>query len=343
MHITHPLNALAPALALGIAAAWSCQPAAAQAELKGKTVQLYIGGGIGGAIDAVARTFAPHLAKHLPGEPTLVQSNMGGNGGAQAAQYVFNAAVKDGTAIAMVNAGPVSDPLMRGPQLGYDPRRFRWIGSLQRGDTVCSVWHTSQVKSVADARKIEVPFASAGAASSLHRSALLMNAIIGTRLKPIAGFDGGSALLALERGEVEGICNQLASQRTTRPQWLKEGKLRPIVFVAMSVDPEFASVPRAFDLVADAAGRHVLELYLLPWEFNHSFMLPPGAPDAAVTAWRAAFDKAVKEPGYLADAAKRLQKIEPRSGGEVTSLVEKLYATPKEIVDRTNAATSASK
>lgn len=329
------------ALLLGLVA--SCSAALAQVDYKGRTVHVYIGGGVGGAIDAVARTITPYLARHLPGAPTLVQSNMGGNGGAQAAQYLFNAAVKDGTAIAMVNAGPVSDPLMRGPQLGYDPRRFGWIGSLQRGDTVCSVWHASQVKSVEDARKLEVPFASAGAASTLHRSALLVNALVGTRFKPIGGFDGGSALLALERGEVEGICNQLASQRTTRPQWLKEGKLKPIIFVAMTVDPEFATVPRAFDLVQGEANRQVLELYLLPWEFNHSFMLPPEAPQTALVAWRAAFERAVREPGYIADAAKRLQKIEPRSGSEVAGLVEKLYATPKEIVDRTNAATAASK
>lgn len=335
---------IAGRLARGIAGllAIAAAPCGAGAfDLKGRNVQLYIGGGVGGAIDAVARTFAPYLAKHLAGEPTLVQSNMGGNGGAQVAQYLYNAAVKDGTAIAMVNAGPVSDPLMRGPRLGYDPRRFGWIGSLQRGDTVCSVWHTSKVKNIEDARRMEVPFASAGAASTPHRSALLMNAIIGTRFKPIGGFDGGSALLALERGEVEGICNQLASQRTTRPQWLKEGKLKPIVFVAMAVDPEFSSVPRAFDLVKDDAGRQILELYLLPWEFNHSFMLPPGAPPSALAAWRAAFDKAVKEPAYLADAAKRLQKIAARNGAEVEGLVDKLYTTPKDIVDRTIAATAA--
>lgn len=325
---------------VGLMLAGFSSSALGQADLKGRTVHVYIGGGVGGAIDAVARTFTPHLVKHLAGEPTLVQSNVGGNGGAQAAQYLFNAAVKDGTAIAMVNAGPVSDPLIRGPQLGYDPRRFGWIGSLQRGDTVCSIWHGSRVKSVEDALRAEVPFASAGAASTLHRSALLMNALIGTRFKPIGGFDGGSALLALERGEVEGICNQLASQRTTRPQWLKEGKLKPIVFVAMTVDPDFAGVPRAFDLVKDEAGRQMLELYLLPWEFNHSFMLPPGAPGSALTAWRAAFDKAVGDPAYLADAAKRLQKIEPRGGAEVQGLVDKLYATPKEIVDRTIQATT---
>jgi tripartite-type tricarboxylate transporter receptor subunit TctC len=208
---------------------------------------------------------------------------------------------------------------------------------------VCSIWHTSQVKTIEHARAREVPFASAGASSTLHRSALLVNAIAGTRFKPVAGFDGGTALLALERGEVEGICNQLASQRTTRPQWLKEGKLKPIVFVAMTVDPEFAGVPRAYDLARDEAGRQILELYLLPWEFNHSFMLPPGAPPSALAMWRAAFDKAVKNPAYLADAAKRLQKIAARSGTEVQGLVDKLYATPKEIVARTIAATSAKK
>lgn len=330
-------------LAAAVTAAWSVVPAVAQGDLKGRNVQVYIGGGVGGAIDAVARTFVPHLVRALPGEATAVQSNMGGNGGAQAAQYLYNAAAKDGLSIAMVNAGPVSDPLMRGASLGYEPRNFGWIGSLQRGDTVCSIWHTSQVKTIEDARQREVPFASAGASSTLHRSALLVNAIVGTRFKPVAGFDGGTALLALERGEVEGICNQLASQRTTRPEWLKDGRLKPIVFVAMSVDPEFRSVPRAFDLVKEETGRQILELYLLPWEFNHSFMLPPGAPPSALAMWRTAFDKASKEPAYLADAAKRLQKIAARTGAEVESLVEKLYSTPKEVVARTIAATSAKK
>lgn len=327
-------------LAAAFCAGSGIAPAAAQSDLKGRNVQVYIGGGVGGAIDAVARTFVPHLVRALPGEPTAVQSNMGGNGGAQAAQYLFNAAVKDGLSIAMVNAGPVSDPLMRGVSLGYEPRQFGWIGSLQRGDTVCSIWHTSQVRTIEDARQREVPFASAGASSTLHRSALLVNAIAGTRFKPVAGFDGGTALLALERGEVEGICNQLASQRTTRPQWLTEGKLKPIVFVAMTLDPEFPAVPRVFDLVKDETSRQILDLYLLPWEFNHAFMLPPGAPPSALAMWRAAFDKAVKDPAYLADAAKRLQKIAARGGDEVQVLVDKLYATPKETVARTIAATS---
>ena len=237
----------------------------------------------------------------------------------------------------------VIDSLTRTESLGYDARKFGRVGSLQKGDTVCSMWHTSAVGSVADARAREVPMAASGATSSLYRSAMLMNAVIGTRFKPISGFDGGTALLALERGEVEGICNQLASQRTTRPQWLTEGKLKPIVQVAMTADAEYPDVPRAWDLVKSEADRHVLEFYLLPWEFNHSFMLPPGTPDEAVAVWRAAFNKAVKEPGYLAEAKQRLQKIEPRGGDEVTRLVGKLYATPKDVIERTNTATAARK
>lgn len=314
-------------------------PAVAEFTLKGRTVNLYIGGGIGGAIDAVGRTIAPYLAKHLPGEPAIVASNMPGSGGVQGAQYLFNVAAKDGSAAGTTNAGPVIDPLTRGG-LGYDPQKFRWIGSLFKGDTVCSIWHQSSIKSIADARARDVPMASTGATSTPLRSALLMNALIGTRFKPISGFDGGSALLAIERGEVEGFCNQLASQRTTRPQWMKEGKLKPIVQISLTGDPEYPDVPRAFDLIKSDADRQILEFYLLPWEINHPLMLPPGSPDVALAAWRAAFDKAVADADYLADAAKRSQQINPRNGSEVASLVERLFATPKAIVERTNAATT---
>ena len=335
-----PSSLRAPAaIAIAALALTTSGPASAEFTLKGRTVNIYIGGGIGGAIDAVGRTILPYLARHLPGEPTVVAGNMPGSGGVQGAQYLFNVAARDGSAAGTINAGPLIDPLIR-DGLGYDPRKFRWIGSLFKGDTVCSVWHLSPVKSIKDAQARDVPMASTGATSTPLRSALLMNALIGTRFKPISGFDGGNALLAIERGEVEGFCNQLASQRMTRPQWMKEGKLRPIVQISMTADPDYPDVPRAIDLIASAADRRVLEFYLLPWEINHPFMLPPGAPDEAVAAWRAAFDKAVKDPGYLADAAARSQKIDPHGGEDVTRLVDHLFATPRDIIERTNAATT---
>lgn len=316
-------------------------PALAEVALKGKTVTIYIAGGAGGGVDLYARTIAPYLTRHLPGEPAVVASNMPGGGGVQAVQYLYNVAAKDGTAIGTTNAGPVAEPLLKGPgSVNYDLSQFRWVGSLVKGDTVCGVWHTSKIRSLDDARANEATLSSTGVTSAPTRGALLMNALIGTRFRPVAGYDGGTSLLAIERGEVDGVCNTLNSLRTTRPQWLKDKLYRPLVQVSMSADAELPDVPRAVDLIKDPERRQMLEFYLLPYEFNNPYYLPPGTADDVLAAWRKAFDSAVGDADYRADAAKRRQTVQPRPGTEVADLVARMFATPKAIIDRTIAATT---
>lgn len=153
-------------------------PAQATFTLKGKTVTLYAGGGIGGGVDLFARTFVPYLGRHLPDEPNIVVANMGGSGGVQGMQYLYKVAPKDGTALGTTNSGAVSEPLMGRVKVAYDLAGFRWIGSLARGDTVCGVWHTSPVKSVEDAKKRTVVLSATGATSGPARAALLLNALL---------------------------------------------------------------------------------------------------------------------------------------------------------------------
>ena len=318
-------------------------PAGAQAQLdlKGKTVTIYVGGGAGGGVDIFARTFAQHLPRHLAGEPQVVVSTMPGNGGIQAVQFAYNVAAKDGTAIGTTNAGPVVEPLMGGAFVGnYDLTKFRWIGSLLKGDTVCAVWHGSRTKTLDDARVQDVVMASTGATSAPLRSALLMNALIGTRFKPISGFHVGNALLAIERGEVEGICNTLSSMRTTRADWLRDSKLVPLVQVAMTADAAFAHVPRAIDMIRSVEQRQMLEFFLLPYEFNNPYYLPPGASDEALATYRKAFSAVMADPAYSNDALKRGQNLAPKTGEEVERLVAQLFGTPKDIIRRTIEATT---
>ncbi len=318
--------------------------AAAQIDLKGRTVTMYVGGGAGGGVDIFARTFTQYLPRYLPGEPQVVVSNMPGNGGIQAVQYAYSVAAKDGTAFGTTNSGPVVEPLMRGGFTGnYEIPKFRWIGSLVKGDTVCAVWHGSPAKSLADAQRQEVTMVSTGATSAPMRSALLMNALIGTKFRPISGFHVGNALLAIERGEVEGICNTLSSMRTTRAAWLTEKKLVPLVQVAMARDPALPDVPRAVDLLKTDEQRRMLEFYLLPYEFNNPLYLPPGVSDAVLATYRKAFDAVVADPAYRADALKRGQNLSPKTGQEVEQLVGRLFGTPKDVVQRTIEATSPKK
>jgi len=324
-----------------VIAAW-LPPTNASAEfsLAGKTVTIYVAGGPGGGVDQFARTLAPYLTRHLPGHPAVVASNMPGGGGMQAVQYLYNVAAKDGTAIGTTNAGPVVEPILGKKQLNYDLRKFRWVGSLVKGDTICVVSSASKIKSLDDARKTEVTMASTGATSAPTRSALLMNALIGTRFKPVSGYHGGNALIAIERGEVDGICITLSSLRTTRPHWLREKTIISLVQVATDPAPEFPQVPKAMDLVKTDTERQMLELYLLPYEFNNPFYLPPGVSDEMVAGWRKAFDAAVADKAYQADAARRRQTVTPRDGADVEKLVNRMFAIPPDIVDRTIKATT---
>lgn len=307
-------------------------PVAAAFNMEGKTVNIFVGGGAGGGVDAYARTIAPYFSKYLPGKPSVVVANMPGAGGAQAVQYLFNVASRDGTAVGTTNAGPVAQPFLEKVKVNYQLNEMHWIGSLAKGNTVCAVWHSVAVKNLEDASKTIVTVATTGARSAPTRSALLMNAFLGVRFKPISGYTGGTSLLALERGEVDATCTTLNSLRATRPQWLAEGKLRILVHVAMEADPEFPSVPRALDFITDKKDKAALEFFLLPYEFNNPYYLPPGISAEAVAAWRKAFDATVTDTAYLAEAKKRLQDVSPRNGGQVTKLVQQMYATPAVIV-----------
>lgn len=319
-------------------AALAASAAQASFTLQGKTVTIYVAGGAGGGVDAYARTIAPFFSRHLPGNPTVNIANMPGAGGAQAVQYLYNVAPKDGSAIGSTNAGPVAQPFLEKLPTTYELNKLHWVGSLARGNTVCAVWHTVDVKSLADARKKVVTVATTGARSAPTRSALLMNSFVGTQFRPISGYTGGTALLALERGEVDATCTTLNSLRTTRPQWLSEGKLRILVHVAMEVDDEYKDVPRAVDFIKDPKDKAALDFFLLPYEFNNPYYLPPGVPADGVAAWRKAFDASVKDAAYLAEAKKRLQDVEPKSGEAVEKLVQQMYATPPDIIQRTIAA-----
>lgn len=318
--------------------------AAAAQTLSGKTVTIYVAGGVGGGVDAYARTLTPYLSQHLPGNPSVTISNMPGAGGAQALQYLYNVSARDGTAIGMANAGPIAQPFLERVKAQYELNRFQWVGSLTKGNTVCAVWHTSPVKAFDDLKTRAVTIGTTGATSAPNRTALLMNALLKTTFKPVAGYKGqGETLLAMERNEVEATCLTLNALRTSQPQWITEQKVRIILNVAFDNDPEFPNLPRAIDQIKDPTDKAALEFFLLPYEFNNPFMLPPATPSDVVSMWRSAFAAAIADPAYRADAAKRQQDLSPKSGEEVAALVGKLYATPESVVKRTLDAISPGK
>src|SRR4051812_25088830 len=108
---------------------------------KGKTVNVYIGVGVGGEYDIQARLVARHIGKHIPGNPTVVPQNMTGAGGLRMINYLYNVAPKDGANIGMIaNAFPAMQAVGI-PGLQFDAARMQWLWSLAPGPGTNAAWH----------------------------------------------------------------------------------------------------------------------------------------------------------------------------------------------------------
>lgn len=308
---------------------------------KGKQIELAIGYPPAGSNDVYARLLARHLGKHIPGNPTVVPQNRPGAGSFLNLGYVYNVAPKDGTVIGI---GAPTAPLDE--KLGTQGVRFKsselnWIGRIDSLINMVFLWHTSPVKTFDDALKIESKLSGTGVGSTVSVYPTVTNNVLGTKFKLIMGYKGSNdAQLAVERGEVEGRCTTLNSLRTAQPHWLTDKLVRVLVVVSRVDDPEFASVPRAKDLLKTDAERKAFDFFQAPDEIQNPYMLPPGTPADVLATYRKAFDAAVTDPAYLADAEKRKQNVVPRTGDFVQKTIAEMYATSPEVIERVKKATS---
>jgi tripartite-type tricarboxylate transporter receptor subunit TctC len=300
-------------------------------------VTLYIPSGIGGGYDTYGRLASRHLGRFLPGNPTLVPKNMPGAGGVVLANYLYNVAPKDGSAIALLQGGTPLAPLFGFPQAKYDVTQFHWLISLNRLVSIGVFWHTSPARTAADlfARDVVVG-SSGGGDSSTEIMPRLLNRLAGTRFKIISGYKGtGDGMLAMERGEVEGIVgHELSALRAARPDWLRDHKARVVIQVGLSRSPDIPDVPNALDLVKDEDHRKAFALLLTRQVHGRPFVAPPGTPPQAVAALRQAFMAMAKDPAFLQDAAKMKADIVVNDGDEIAALYARTYATPRPLVER---------
>ena len=321
--------------ALGVVATAGVTGAAAQ--FKAAAVTLYIPSGIGGGYDTYGRLASRHLGRFLPGNPTLIPKNMPGAGGVVLANYLYNVAPKDGSAIALLQGGTPLEPLFDFPQAKFDVTKFNWLISLNRLVTIGVFWHTSPTRTPEDLYKRDVVVASSGGGgSSTEMMPRLLNRFAGTRFKIISGYKGtGDGMLAMERGEVEGIVgHELSALRAAKPDWLRDDKARIVIQLGLTRAPEIAEVPNALDLVKDDDHRKVFALLLTRQVYGRPFVAPPGTPPDVVAVLRQGFQAMAKDPAFLQDAERMKADIEVADGDEVAALYQKAYETPRPLVQR---------
>ncbi len=308
---------------------------------RGKQIQFIIRTPVGGDYDSYSRLVARHIGKHIPGRPSVVPINMPGGGGIIAANHVGLVAPKDGTVLTMVSQGlPVDQALGLNPSLRTDMRAFNWIGNVVNANQLIVTWHTSPTKSLADAKRRVTTIGSTGAGSISTQLPAFYNNVLGTKFKIIVGYPGGNEVdLAMERGEVEGRgTNTLTGYATSKPHYLTEKLIIPLLQVGMAKEPELPQVPLLLDQASKPEDKVLLEYMSRAITVGRPIGTSPGVPPERVAALRRAFDLTLKDPEFIAEAKAQNAEIRPMSGSELEAVIRSLIDTPKPILDRVKVA-----
>ena len=323
----------------------AAQPAAAPSVeqfYRGRTVTLMVGTAPGGINDISARVVARHLNRFIPGNPTIIVQNQPAAGGVVMTNQLYSQGPRDGTVIGVpINGLPTAPLLQSGTQ--FDPERLIWLGSTNREAYVAFVWHTVPVTSITELTSKEVVVGATTPGTTMVDFPLLVNDVLGFKFKVVRGYQGTPQInLAIERGEVEGMGGLgWASVKAQTPHWISERKIKVLAQYGLKRYSELADVPTMLEFAKSDADRQAMTMLFARTEYGRPYFLPPDVPVERVAALRRAFDATMKDPAFVAEAAKLQFDVDPLTGEQVQALVAQLAATPREVVARVRAALEA--
>ena len=306
-----------------------------------RQMTMIIGTPPGGGYDAFGRLIARHMGKHLPGGTAkFIVKNMPGGAGIIAANHIFNVADRDGTTIGIVNREAILDKLFtpKQSQAKFDPREFVWLGSPNLEVGVLYVSTASQIASIDDARQKEVTLAASGGANTV--GVLLpniLNSLLGTRFKVIAGYPGSmDAILAVEKGEVDGRYSPgfAGPEAAKVMEMVNSGRFRFIGYLSPQTSSEFPNVPSVVDYAKSDEDKRLLTVLLAPQGLGRPFFAPPGLPADRAQALQDAFAATLKDREFLEEANRQGFVITATLGHEMASYIQNIYATPPEILNK---------
>jgi tripartite-type tricarboxylate transporter receptor subunit TctC len=328
-----PFALVAAALAITSA------PADAADYYAGKTIEWTVGADVGGGYGIYSRTIAKHLPRYIPGSPVIVVKNLPGAGSAKAATFLAQVAPKDGTAIGSLMPGGVIGPLLEeGAKPQYDPTKLLYLATADSGTRVCATFVNSKTKTFADAQKQKTVMGASAAGGSTRDYVNMLRKAAGAQFELVTGYKGTAEIgLAVERGEVDGLCGwDWSSLKSQKSDWLRDKKVNILVQISLEPEAELTQlgVPRVWDFIKNDDDKKAVELVVSQQVFGRPFVAPPGTNPEAVKILRAAFAAAMKDKELLADAEKAKIDINALDGAKVQDVVEKVYASPPAVVAR---------
>ena len=318
-------------------------PAGAQAQsveefYRGKTISMVIGYPAAGANDRYARTVARHIGKYIPGHPNVISRNMPGGGSLIAANHVFNVAPKDGTVISLLAATTPLEEALGTQGAKFKSAQFNWIGRMASSINITFMNLNAPVKTIKDAFTREAILGATGRSATPTVYPSVLNNVLGRRFKSVMGYEGSvAAMLAMERGEVEGHSTSLDGVKAAHEDWLRDRKVNILVQYGLRRHPDLPDVPLSIELGRTPEEIQILRIVANATEVGKMTLAPPGVPADRVQALRRAFDATIKDPDYIAEMNKQRLEIVPLNGEELQKIVAEVGTISPAILDKVKA------
>ena len=304
----------------------------------GKTLELIVGYPPGGSNDVYGRAVARHIGRHIPGNPQVVFRNMPGAGSIVAANHIFNSAPKDGTVLGLLAATNTLDEKLGASGVKYETAKFTWIGRVASGVNVTAMWNTSKIKTIDDAMKTESTLGATGTGSTVFIYPNVLNRVMGTKFKLVMGYGGSNeAMLAMERGEVDGHSTSWEAYKSAHPDWIKDHKMNVVVQYGLTRHPDLPDVPTCVEFAKTPEQKQILSAVVNATEIGKSVLSTPGVPADRVEALRTAFTEMTKDPEFIDELEKMRVELTPMSGAKLQELVQEVGNLSPDLIGKIKA------
>jgi tripartite-type tricarboxylate transporter receptor subunit TctC len=284
--------------------------------------------------DTWARLVARHMRQYIPGNPTFVIENMPGAGSLIAANYLYNKAAQDGSYLGMLSRNIPNYAIMRQPNANFDPLKFNWIGSPEMTHRGCYARTDTGIKSPQDLFARELVVGGDGAGTALTETPMLLTNLLGMKFRVVNGYKGATGVvLAMERGEVEGLCQTTTAFIGAAQRLLDDGTFR-ILFTTEREPMPGLKVPTIFEYAKTQEQRDILQIHASSLELGRPIMTPPNVPADRVAALRSAFSAAMQDPALLDEARQMKFEVAVRSGEEIAAVIRSVAELPPALVEK---------
>lgn len=302
------------ALVLAIA---GCAPGDSGDELSldGETVTIVIPYRPGGGFDRAVRAFAPHFARELGSDVTILPENLPGAGGRRAATKVSRAD-PDGTTLGIFNLPGFVLPEILGEPVDYDLRELSWIGRIESQRYVLLVAGDSSIASLDDLQAVDdITFLSTGYGSTVLAAMQIAAEeldLADATPRYLAGYPGTADVLV---GLVRGDGNVAVTPYSTALKYIESGDLRALAVSAGETDA--GGIPTFAELGFPQ---------LMALDVQRSIAGPPAMSAELLTRMRDAFMRAATSPEFIEAAAKARLELSPLDGPGTAAAVEASFS-----------------